>query len=130
MSSRDGMSVLRQEGQEFMAEEIARLTTIANQLGTAIESDRLRRRAEQARLLEERQPLARDLHDAVSQSLYSLALFADAARAMGKAGQDERVSHYLERIEQTAHQALKEMRLLIYELRPSALEHGGLRDAL
>ncbi len=113
-----------------MAEEMALLTTIADQLGTAVESDRLRRSAENARLLEERQRLARELHDAVSQSLYSLALFADAAREMGKTGQDERVSHYLERIEQTAHQALKEMRLLIYELRPSALEHGGLRSAL
>jgi len=124
------LSVLRGEGQEFMAEEMALLTTIADQLGTAVESDRLRRSAENARLLEERQRLARELHDAVSQSLYSLALFADAAREMGKTGQDERVSHYLERIEQTAHQALKEMRLLIYELRPSALEHGGLRSAL
>lgn len=124
------LSVLREDGQAFMAEEMALLTTIADQLGTAVESDRLRRSAEQARLLAERQRLARDLHDAVSQSLYSLALFADAAREMGKTGQDERVSHYLERIEQTAHQALKEMRLLIYELRPSALEHGGLRGAL
>jgi len=124
------LSVLREEGQEFMAEEMALLTTIADQLGTAIESDRLRRSAEHARLLEERQRLARELHDAVSQSLYSLALFADAAREMGKAGQDDRVPHYLERIVQTAHHALKEMRLLIYELRPSALEHGGLHSAL
>jgi len=124
------LSVFRQQGQGFMAEELALLTTIADQLGTAVESDRLRRSEEQARLLEERQRLARDLHDAVSQSLYSLALFADAARALDRHGQADRVSHYLERIEQTAHQALKEMRLLIYQLRPSGLEHGGLRAAL
>ncbi len=124
------LSVFRAQNQEFMAEEVALLTTIADQLGTAVESDRLRRSEEHARLLEERQRLARDLHDAVSQSLYSLALFADAARAMHGHSQDERVSHYLERIEQTAHQALKEMRLLIYQLRPPALEHGGLRSAL
>lgn len=124
------LSVLRTEGEPFTAEETALLTTIADQLGTAMASDRLRRQAEQARLLEERQRLARDLHDAVSQSLYSLALFANAARATGEAGQEERVHQYLERIEQTAHQALKEMRLLIYELRPAALAQGGLRDAL
>ncbi len=124
------LSVLREARGEFTAEEVALLITIADQLGTAVESDRLRLSAERALLLEERQRLARDLHDAVSQSLYSLALFADAARAAEGQGSGERVAHYLTRIEQTAHQALKEMRLLIYELRPSALEHGGLARAL
>lgn len=124
------LSVFDTAAEGFTPEDMALLTTIADQLGIAIESDRLRGQAEEARVIQERQRLARDLHDAVSQSLYSLTLFAEAARDVFRDGKSDQVHQYLEQIKGTAHQALKEMRLLIYQLRPPALASEGLVVAL
>jgi PAS domain S-box-containing protein len=80
--------------------------------------------------LEERQRLARELHDSVTQSLYSLTLLAEASRRTAAAGDLEKVVGNISRLGETAQQALKEMRLLVYELRPLALEQAGLAEAL
>jgi PAS domain S-box-containing protein len=80
--------------------------------------------------LEERQRLARELHDSVTQSLYSLTLLAEASRRTAQTGDVEKVVANIARLGETAQQALKEMRLLVYELRPLALEQAGLAEAL
>jgi signal transduction histidine kinase len=87
-------------------------------------------RVEELAVLEERNRLARELHDSVTQSLYSLTLFTQAARELAEAGNLEGTRHRLARIADTAAQALKEMRLLVYELRPVALTDVGLVNAL
>jgi nitrate/nitrite-specific signal transduction histidine kinase len=66
----------------------------------------------------------------VTQSLYSLVLFAGAGQELVEGGRLEPVKGHLSRIEQTAQQALKEMRLLVHELRPPVLEEEGLLGAL
>lgn len=114
----------------FNVEDIELLSSLAEQMGVAIESARLRERAEAALVLEERQRLARDLHDSVTQILYSQVLFADAANKFLGAQQIERASHYLGRLGESAAQALREMRLMIYRLRPSLLAEAGLIGAL
>ena len=81
-------------------------------------------------VVKERQRLASDLHDSVLQSLYSVNLMAKAAHTFAGNDQWERSRHYLEELGDTMQKALKEMRLLIYELRPSALETEGLEGAL
>jgi PAS domain S-box-containing protein len=81
-------------------------------------------------LREERERMARELHDSVTQSLYSLTLFGDAGRQQAENGNFERAIHYLGRISETAVQALKEMRLLVYQLRPADIENQGLVGAL
>lgn len=80
--------------------------------------------------MDERRRLARDLHDAVTQSLYSLSLLAEAARRHAKAGDWQATDEYVDRLGQLAQQSLKELRLLVYELRPSVLEKEGLVGAL
>lgn len=80
--------------------------------------------------LEERQRLARELHDSVTQSLYSLTLLAEASRRTAQHGDVSKVVDNIARLGETAQQALKEMRLLVYELRPLALEQAGLAEAL
>ncbi|HSK67238.1 MAG TPA: PAS domain S-box protein [Anaerolineales bacterium] len=80
--------------------------------------------------VEERQRLARELHDSVTQSLYSLTLLAEASRRTASNGDLNKVIDNIARLGETAQQALKEMRLLVYELRPLALETAGLADAL
>jgi signal transduction histidine kinase len=86
--------------------------------------------AEELSVAAERNRLARDLHDSVTQSLYSLTLFTQAARELAEAGNLERTQHNLARIADTAGQTLKEMRLLVYELRPLALTDVRLIEAL
>jgi signal transduction histidine kinase len=124
------LSVVRETGRQFNVEELALLASIADQVAVVVENARLQQQAEQAAVVEERARLARELHDSVTQSLYSVTLLADATRDFTEAGEWERVKHYLGRMSETARQALKEMRLLLYELRPPIIEQEGLLEAL
>jgi signal transduction histidine kinase len=124
------LSVVRETGRQFNVEEMALLASIADQVAVAVENARLHQQAEQTAVMEERARLARELHDSVTQSLYSATLLADATRDFTEAGEWERVKHYLGRISETARQALKEMRLLLYELRPPIIGQEGLLEAL
>ena len=81
-------------------------------------------------VLEERNRLARDLHDSVTQSLYSLTLFAEAGLRLANSGEWERVISYLGELGETSQQALKEMRLLVHQLLPQDLEQAGLAGAI
>jgi signal transduction histidine kinase len=82
-------------------------------------------------LLQERQRLARDLHDSVTQSIHSLALFSETLGAALDRNRTEKARQLSERLQESAHQALKEMRLMLYELQPISLrEHGDLAQAL
>jgi signal transduction histidine kinase len=85
--------------------------------------------AQHTAVLQERQRLARDLHDAITQSLYGVMLFARAGRDAQEIGDDTRLVENLLEIENNALQTLKEMRLLLHQLRPSSLERGGLQGA-
>lgn len=78
----------------------------------------------------QRTQIAQDLHDSVTQSLFSANLFAEAGREIVEAGDTEGASHYFTRIGAVTQQALKEMRLFLYELRPPDVVDVGLVDAL
>jgi signal transduction histidine kinase len=110
--------------------DVEMLQALANQAGIAIENVRLHEQAKQVAILEERQRLARDLHDSVTQSLYGLNLYAQAASGHLALGQLEHVQQHLDDIQKTAQESLTEIRLLIYELRPLILEQEGLIAAL
>jgi signal transduction histidine kinase/HAMP domain-containing protein len=120
----------RQEDIAYNPYQVSFLNAIGEQLGMAVESYRLRVKAEQAATLQERQRLARELHDAVSQSLYSLMLFARSGRDAYESGNQTKLLDSLEMLEENSLAALKEMRLLIYQLRSLALEQGGLVQAI
>lgn len=87
-------------------------------------------RLEQLAVVEERQRLARELHDSVTQSLYSVTLYADAASMALTAGQQDVTAGYLRELKGTAQEAMRDMRLLIFELHPPVLEQEGLVAAL
>ena len=95
-----------------------------------LETQRLRQHAQVMAVVEERQRLARDLHDSVTQSLYSLTLFSRAGREAAEDGDTARLRHSLTELERNTLHALREMRLLLYELRPADLEQEGLARAI
>ncbi len=80
--------------------------------------------------LEERQRLARDLHDSVTQSLYSITLLAEVARRFARVGDAAATQEQIIRLGELSQQCLREMRLLVYELRPAMVEESGLVGAL
>jgi len=88
-------------------------------------------RAERAAALEERARLARELHDSATQSVYSVTLMGEAARRLAKQGEADRSAAYLDKLNRSSQQALKEMRLIVHELRPkSSLAELGLIESL
>jgi signal transduction histidine kinase/HAMP domain-containing protein len=124
------LSCYRQDDRVYNPYQISLLNAIGEQLGMAAESFRLRLKAEEAATIQERQRLARELHDAVSQSLYSLTLFARSGRDAFEVGDQKKLLDSLEQVESNSLAALKEMRLLLYQLRSLALEEGGLVRAI
>jgi PAS domain S-box-containing protein len=116
--------------REISIQQMTLLSAIGDQLGVAIDSSRLRRRAADAAVFEERQRLARDLHDSVTQSLYSMTLLAEGYRRQVPNSSRIDIQSWLEDLESVSLQALKEMRLLLYELKPASFQEDGLLDAL
>jgi PAS domain S-box-containing protein len=110
-------------------EVLSLLAAIGQQVGMAVENARLHEQAQEAAAMAERGRLARELHDSVTQSLYSVTMYAEAAARLMPAGHEAATAH-LRDARDTAQEALREMRLMIYQLRPPALEKGGLAVAL
>ena len=126
------LAVLNLESRQlgaFTDEGVAVLETAADVLASAIENARLYQRAQEAAVLEERSRLARDLHDSISQQLFSMTLTAQAARVQLDKN-PARTAAQLERLQETAAASLAEMRALIFQLRPPALSEQGLVGAL
>ena len=109
--------------------EVAFLKVVADQAAAIAQNARLFTDAQAHVALEERQRLARELHDSVSQALYGIGLGARTAREhLERDPAAARKS--LDYVLQLADAGLAEMRALIFELRPESLEKEGLVGAL
>jgi signal transduction histidine kinase len=115
--------------QEFTGEHERMLQALARRAALAIENARLYSQAQQVAALEERQKLARELHDSVSQALYGIALGARTARTLLERD-PTKVAEPLDYVLSLAAAGLAEMRALIFELRPESLQSEGLVAAL
>ena len=105
------------------------LRAMADQAVSAVDYARLLGASRDKVALEERQRLARDLHDSVAQAVYGIALGARSAKEL--LAKDPAQAHEpLEYVLRLSEAALAEMRALIFELRPEALEREGLTGAL
>lgn len=102
---------------------------IANHAAVAMENARLYAEAHKVAVLEERQRMARDLHDSVSQALYGIALGTHAAREQ-LTRVPEKLPATLDYVLTMSATAVAEMRALVFELRPDSLEQEGLGAAL
>ena len=125
-----GMLVLTSSQALAFTERHATLAlAIANQAAIAIDNARLYEQAQELAAVEERQKLARDLHDSVSQALYGIALGLHTARI--QLDRDpQKLPESIDDLLSLAEAALAEMRALIFELRPESLEREGLVAAL
>ena len=110
-------------------DEKAFLKAVADQSAIAVENARLFAQARGKAAFEERQRLARELHDSVSQALYGITLGTKTAHALLKRN-PEQVADSLEYVLSLAKAGQAEMRALIFELRPESLEKEGLVAAL
>ena len=124
-----GLAFYYRERRDFSEEDLWLVVTFANQVALALENARLRQREEQAAVMAERNRLARDLHDAVTQTLFAASLIADVLPRLWERNPPEG-RRRLEELRQLTRGALAEMRTLLLELRPTALVEAPLGDLL
>jgi PAS domain S-box-containing protein len=115
--------------RDFSKEQIDLAVTFGDQVALAIENARLRTQVEQAAVAAERSRLARDLHDSVTQTLFSASVIAEVLPRLWKRDIAES-ERRIEELRQLTRGALAEMRTLLLELRPSTLTEVPLGDLL
>ncbi len=93
-------------------------------------AEHIRRSREQVAILEERQRLARELHDSVSQHLYASSLMAEAVSRTLRGAHREVSEQLLRDLQDSTFEAQRLLRLVIFELRPCSLAQVGLVAAL
>ena len=106
-------------------EQLSSLAALGNQIGMAVDNARLYEHAEESAAAAERNRLARDLHDAVSQTLFSVSLIAEVLPRI-YARDPVQGAQRLDELRQLTRGALAEMRTLLLELRPAALAEANL----
>jgi signal transduction histidine kinase len=111
----------------FTPERERLLTAVARQAALAIEHARLSIQSEQAAVAAERTRIARELHDAVSQSLFAASVTAEMAAKLLDTN-PERVREQLSHLQQLNRGAVSEMRMLLFELRPDSLRQAPLSE--
>ncbi len=113
----------------FSEEDLHVAKTLGTQVSLAIENARLRKQEKEIAVATERNRLARDLHDAVTQTLFSATLIAEVLPRVWAKDQNEGLRR-LDELRQLTRGALAEMRTLLLELRPSALQDASFEELL
>lgn len=117
------LNVASKRTQLFSESDLDLLESVAFQLGSAIKRIQLVNDQQEIALVQERNRLARDLHDSVNQLLFSVTLTARAGIEMAENIEQKET---FQEIQQLTQEALHEMRALIWQLRPKGLENGLL----
>jgi len=124
------LSIYNKQAEGGFTDRDADLATFfANSAAAAIENARLYERTREYAVVEERNRLARELHDSVTQSLFSVSLLSEAALSLLERD-PSKARERLERANELAQGALAEMRALIFQLRPMTLQEEGLLSAI
>ena len=124
-----GMGIAETRKNYFTAHHADLALSVANQAAITMINAELYKDAQTLAVLEERQKLARNLHDAINQSLFSAGLIAEVLPRLWER-EPEEARRSLEDLRRLTRGALAEMRALLVELRPSALTDTDLGDLL
>jgi signal transduction histidine kinase len=114
---------------EFTDDDERLIVMLAAHAAIAIDNARLYERARELSVIEERNRLARDLHDSVVQKLFGISLTARSAGTLLDRA-DDGARAEVERLQVLAEEAIGELRSLVFQLRPAATETEGLAAAL
>jgi signal transduction histidine kinase len=113
----------------FSDDDQALIETFAAHAALALENARLHERSRELSIVEERNRLARELHDAVTQKLFGVVLAAESGSALLERDVHEAAAQ-LALVRDLAREAMEELRSVIVHLRPAALESQGVAVAL
>ncbi len=117
--------------QVFTEHNSQLISLFADQAALALQNAHLHARDRQLAVEQERHRLARELHDTVTQSLYSISMAAQTSlKLLNQAGADDKIQRPLNHISTLAKNSLTEMREQIYHLTPTSLAEKGLIEAL
>jgi len=119
----------KREPGRLSPEEFSLLSSIGKKVGVAMENARLYEHAEHTATAAERSRLARELHDAVTQTLFSANLIADVIPRIWRRDPAEGLRS-LDELRQLTRGALAEMRTMLLEMRPEALERSDIKSLL
>ncbi|HSQ17263.1 MAG TPA: histidine kinase, partial [Anaerolineales bacterium] len=117
------------QSRTYPPEQMGLFKTIGQQIGVAVENARLYEQAEQGAITAERHRLARELHDAVTQTLFSANLIADVIPRIWKRSPEEGMQN-LGELRQLTRGALAEMRTLLLEMRPESIDRAEIKSLL
>jgi two-component system nitrate/nitrite sensor histidine kinase NarX len=115
--------------RQFSQDDIDLAVSFCDQTALAMENARLRERAQEDAIAAERNRIARELHDSVTQTIFSASLIAEVLPTVWMRDPVE-AQHGLDDLRKLARGALAEMRTLLLELRPIGLGEVGLEDLL
>ncbi len=124
-----GLALFYIHERSFSNEDTEQCMLIADQAALAIGNAQLRERAQQMAVIGERNRLARDLHDAVTQTLFSASLIAEALPSLYEADPNDG-RQLLAELRQLSRGALAEMRTLLLELRPAGVCEANFPELL
>ncbi len=117
------------QADRYTDKQVQLASAFADLAAMAIEQERYHTQNQQFAVMQERERLARELHDAVTQTLFSVSIVADSLPRLWERDHDEGLSR-LEELRQMTRGALAEMRTLLFELRPGSLADADPRDLL
>jgi signal transduction histidine kinase len=119
----------KEDAEGFDAGDERLICMLAAHAAIAIENARLHERSRELSIVEERNRLARELHDSVAQKLFGVVLAAEAAATLHERGGEEEPAQ-LRRVQALSREAMDELRSVIFALRPVELESEGLATTL
>ncbi|HKH17757.1 MAG TPA: GAF domain-containing sensor histidine kinase [Solirubrobacteraceae bacterium] len=118
----------KEQADSFSDADERLIVLLAAHAAIAIENARLHERSRELSIVEERNRLARELHDSVTQQLFGVVLAAESAGELLERG--DAAGEQLARVQALARGAMEELRSVVFELRPASLEAEGLGQVL
>jgi signal transduction histidine kinase len=124
-----GALYLTEKDDGFSTADEKLISLLAAHAAIAIENARLHERSRELSIVEERNRLARELHDNVTQRLFGVALAAESASTLLERDREAAAAE-IARVGELARGAMEELRAVVFELRPGSLEAEGLATVL